>query len=511
MGREIKLLHTADTHIGYRQYQSETRRQDFLDAFSTVIDDAVEMQVDAVIHAGDLFDSRNPTLEDILETMRIISRLKSSGIPFLAIVGNHESKQQTQWLDLFEKMGIAVRLMYEPYKIDNVNIFGIDSVPKSKIPYFDYSVFNNDFDDSSYNILVMHQLMKPFAFGEWDCEEVIESVPFDVHTILLGDYHKHEKIDVNNTWVTYCGSTERTSSSERETRSYNIITINNSGIDISRRNIPTRSFEFIPVTIKDNDNAYDDIFNTVKEYNIENSVTIVEISGDPDVSISYSEIEDFLLNRNALVPRIRDLRTGNDELDSIAMDVSFSDPDEAVKKELKTMNLTEGGLLIDEIVRDSKIVKSNVDSKTEDRVGKLLEDIDFTEPVPSPSNNDNHNTEKLYQDNRKNCKEENETQAIEQVDEFENKEITKTDNPNPNAQPETESTVSDTITKQSQSNTDVNDKLRDHSQSTGYKWIEDNTNVNDDQSLKKKSVHKKSSSKRADKSVPKQHNLGDYL
>lgn len=47
-----------------------------------VIKDAVEMQVDAVVHAGDLFDSRNPTLEDLLETMNILSRLKTANIPF---------------------------------------------------------------------------------------------------------------------------------------------------------------------------------------------------------------------------------------------------------------------------------------------------------------------------------------------------------------------------------------------------------------------------------------------
>ncbi|MGB9928381.1 MAG: metallophosphoesterase, partial [Methanosarcina sp.] len=107
MDREIRILHTADTHLGYKQYHSEVRRKDFFAAFELVINDAVDMQVDAVVHAGDLFDSRNPTLEDLLETINILSRLKAAGIPFFGIVGNHESKQNTQWLDLFEEMGLA--------------------------------------------------------------------------------------------------------------------------------------------------------------------------------------------------------------------------------------------------------------------------------------------------------------------------------------------------------------------------------------------------------------------
>ncbi len=122
MDREIKILHTADSHIGYRQYHSDVRRQDFLDAFSSVIDDAIEMKMDAVVHAGDLFDSRNPTLEDILDTMNILARLRDASIPFLAIVGNHESKQHTQWLDLFQNMGIAIRLGTMPYDIGSVAV-----------------------------------------------------------------------------------------------------------------------------------------------------------------------------------------------------------------------------------------------------------------------------------------------------------------------------------------------------------------------------------------------------
>ena len=33
MDREIRILHTADTHLGYRQYHSEVRRKDFFEAF----------------------------------------------------------------------------------------------------------------------------------------------------------------------------------------------------------------------------------------------------------------------------------------------------------------------------------------------------------------------------------------------------------------------------------------------------------------------------------------------
>ncbi|WP_048831177.1 metallophosphoesterase family protein [Methanomethylovorans hollandica] len=381
MEREIKIIHTADTHIGYRQYHSDVRRKDFLQAFSNVIDGAIEMKADAVVHAGDLFDSRTPSLEDILDTMKLFSRLKEADIPLLAIVGNHESKQSTQWLDLFESMGLATRLGATPYMLENIAFYGIDSVPKSKIPLFDFSVFEEPLE-SSCNVLVMHQLMSPITIGEWDCASVLGSVPFHVDVLLLGDYHKYEKITVGDTWVTYCGSTERNSLAEEENRSYNIITVSENDIDISRRTILTREFLKIPVTIRDPARIYEDVLSAVKEQDVAGKVVFVEINGDTDVSISHAEIEEMLLSRNVLIPGVRDLRKVAADGLELSVSISFYDPDEAIKNEIRNMHLSEGGLLVDEIVRDLSLPKTKVSDEAENRLGNLLDSMDFSNPRP---------------------------------------------------------------------------------------------------------------------------------
>ncbi|MDD3246590.1 MAG: hypothetical protein PHF18_07035 [Methanosarcina sp.] len=54
---------------------------------------------------------------------------------------NHESKQNSQWLDLCEEMELAERLEKTPRMVEDTAIYGIDSVPKSKIPLYDYSGF----------------------------------------------------------------------------------------------------------------------------------------------------------------------------------------------------------------------------------------------------------------------------------------------------------------------------------------------------------------------------------
>jgi exonuclease SbcD len=379
---EIRIVHTGDTHLGYRQYHSDVRRKDFLNAFSTVIDDAIDMGVDAVVHSGDLFDSRNPTLDDILDAMGLFSRLKNAGIPLLAIVGNHESKQSTQWLDLYSSLGLVIRLGNEAYRVGEVALYGIDSVPKTKIPLFDFTLFEDKATDAKYNLLVMHQLVKPFAFGDWDIKEVIDSIPFDLHAVLLGDNHKYDITKVSDTWVTYSGSTERNSTSEREPRSYNIVAVGENGIEISKRIIPTREFVFIPVTLTGGPDNHEDIFSAIMEYDISEKVVFVELFGDVKAKLDFSEIERFILSRGALVPGIKDLRTGVDTLADPSLKVSFSDPDDVVKEEIKKMNLSSGGLLLDDIIRDPLIVKTRVGDEAELKLGQLLEKIDFSQPIP---------------------------------------------------------------------------------------------------------------------------------
>jgi DNA repair exonuclease SbcCD nuclease subunit len=346
------------------------------------VNDAIDMGVDAVIHAGDLFDSRNPTLDDILDAMGLFSRLKTAGIPLLAIVGNHESKQNTQWLDLYSSLGLVTRLGNEAYRLGDVAIYGIDSVAKTKIPLFDYSIFDDKVTDARYNLLVMHQLVNPFSFGDWDIKEVINKIPFDIHAVLLGDNHKYEIIKVDDTWVTYAGSTERNSTSEREPRSYNIVTIKDSGIEISKRIIPTREFLFIPVDVNEGPNAIEDVFNAIMEHDIHDKVVFVELSGDVKARLDFSEIEKFLLSRGALVPGIKDQRAGVDTLNDPTLKVVFSDPDDVIKEEIRKMNLTSGGLLLDDMIRDSQIAKTRMGDEAEVKLGELLGKIDFTSPVP---------------------------------------------------------------------------------------------------------------------------------
>ncbi|QFU83468.1 DNA double-strand break repair protein Mre11 [Natronorubrum aibiense] len=374
-----RVLHTGDTHIGYQQYNSPERRQDFLEAFRDVVEDAVADDVDAVIHAGDLFHDRRPGLVDLQGTVEILRTLADADIPFLAVVGNHEGKRDAQWLDLFADLGLATRLGAEPELIDDVAVYGLDFVPRSRRDGLEYE-FAPVPEAADHATLVSHGLFEPFAHADWDTERLLSESTVDFDAVLLGDNHKPDTAELLDTWVTYCGSTERASASEREDRGYNLVEFTDDAVSISRRGLTdTREFVFVDVDLAE-DEGVDRVQERVRQHDLEDAVVIVTIEGDGR-PITPATIEEAAIDRGALIARVNDRRELPD--DEEAVSVSFADPDAAVRDRVRELGLSDAALEIDEAVRDDGVVDSNVRETVERRVrGILEEDVAAFDPAP---------------------------------------------------------------------------------------------------------------------------------
>ncbi|MFB6134547.1 MAG: DNA double-strand break repair protein Mre11 [Halanaeroarchaeum sp.] len=369
-----RVIHTGDTHVGYRQYHSPVRRQDYLNAFRQVVDDAVEDGVDAVVHAGDLFDDRRPALPDLLETIDILRTLDAAGIPFLAIVGNHEDARRGQWLDLFETLDLAHHLDDSGLAVGDTTFYGMDFVPQSQRDRLDYHFGEPTTDHAA---LVTHGLFEPFPHGDWDLEAVLDRATVAFDAVLLGDDHTPRQRRVDGTWATYCGSTERTSAAERDPRGYNVITFDD-GVSIARRGVDTRDFVFIDVTLG-SDEGSSLIRERIREADVQDAVVVVTVEGDGE-DITPADVESFGEERGALITRVNDRREFEDDE---SIDVSFADPDEAVADRVREMGLSDAARTIDETVRSADVVDSNVRERVRTRVRELLEEPERFEPVPT--------------------------------------------------------------------------------------------------------------------------------
>ena len=127
MTQPIRILHTADLHVGMENYGQidpatgiNGRVMDFLRRFSAVIDYALNNDVDLFIFAGDAYKTRDPNSTYRREFERRIKRLADAGIPTVLLVGNHD-------LPSMEKKASSVEL-FRTLKVPNVVVGSHDHV-----------------------------------------------------------------------------------------------------------------------------------------------------------------------------------------------------------------------------------------------------------------------------------------------------------------------------------------------------------------------------------------------
>lgn len=395
-GRErlvmTRVIHTGDTHLGYRQYHEAERRQDFMAAFESVLEDAVSDEVDAVIHAGDLFHDRRPALPDVMGAVEALRALRGADIPFLAVVGNHEGTRSAQWVDLFERLGLAERLDTEGRVIGDTTFYGLDYTPASKRDQLDYAFTPSE---TEYNALVSHGAFEPFAYGDWDLAAVLERSPVDFDIVLLGDNHQPERETVIETPAVYSGSTERTSAEERDPRGYNLVRFDEE-VSVRRRGLDTRDFVFIDVTLNAGEGG-DRVRQRLREEEVTDAVVIITIEGEGE-RVVPADIEGVGSEQGALVTRVNDRREIDTESD---MEVSFIDPDAAVEDRLMEHGMSQLALDIDGLVRDAEVADTALRHRVKDLVEsneQTPEAFETATDVPAEEAGDEGDSEETHRD-----------------------------------------------------------------------------------------------------------------
>jgi DNA repair protein SbcD/Mre11 len=92
----MKLLHTSDWHLGKR-LDDFSRMEEQQAVLQEICEIAEREQVDAVLVAGDLFDTFNPPTEAVDLFYKTLKRLAADGKrPVIAIAGNHDSPDRIE-------------------------------------------------------------------------------------------------------------------------------------------------------------------------------------------------------------------------------------------------------------------------------------------------------------------------------------------------------------------------------------------------------------------------------
>ncbi len=110
----MRFLHTADWHVG-KPLRGRSRLDEYAKALEQVADIATESRVDAVLVAGDVFDSPAPPPEAEKLVFDFLARLLPERIACVVIAGNHDHPRRLAALSgLLEGLRIHVRPEVRP-------------------------------------------------------------------------------------------------------------------------------------------------------------------------------------------------------------------------------------------------------------------------------------------------------------------------------------------------------------------------------------------------------------
>lgn len=213
----LKLLHTADVHLGaafgFLGRRGREQRDQLKSTFSHVVDLALTSQVDALLIAGDLFDSAYPQFGLVGEVIYQLERLDSEGIWTVIAPGTHDRLQPGGVYDAREFSDMAhVHIFREkemtPFSLSglDLDVYGMSVSREGKDVLRGFRAR----DTARWRVGVLHaSYVLP---GKVERDEMLvsaESVAAsDLHYLALGHWHSQGDYSQGSTSAHYSGSPE---------------------------------------------------------------------------------------------------------------------------------------------------------------------------------------------------------------------------------------------------------------------------------------------------------------
>lgn len=176
-----KLLATADWHVAHGAWRSHPSVVgDALHALSQIVDLALQQQVEAVLAAGDLYDTTSPDASEVRDVHSQLTRLQDANIPVYFIQGQHERRSRSPWLSVH---AWPEHLHGQSVAIAGYKICGLDWTPGPDLAAAMAQV-------PACDLLMCHQVWEEFM-GDFGAEGRLADVVC-APLVVTGDLHKSQ-------------------------------------------------------------------------------------------------------------------------------------------------------------------------------------------------------------------------------------------------------------------------------------------------------------------------------
>jgi hypothetical protein len=269
---ETTVLFVSDTHLGYENREKTGRGstvswiREILseETFKRITQIAIEQDVDAVVHTGDILDHEvdQPTLDT---TEELLAALFGLGIPVYCIIGSHDhdsanprhsdSVDGIAWLKGQVQKGNLTELSTSPTPIAGGPVDGY-GIPAGNVGINDVGKFHSrewtpsdiEFEAASAgpNVLCLHDGLTPYRDYNADVnlDQLLAQSRVSFDCVLIGDEHRPKNRDFedgysfetsNGTPVFYTGPAIRISEPYRDHDAFvTELSISDAGVTTTR-------------------------------------------------------------------------------------------------------------------------------------------------------------------------------------------------------------------------------------------------------------------------------------
>jgi DNA repair protein SbcD/Mre11 len=219
-----RVVAISDAHLGRAHYQAvderglNQREADFTAAWHRSVQAALDLNPDAVLLLGDLFDAPRPTYRAFREGARGLRRLAEAGVPTAAISGNHDTPRLREsgapyavLADAFPALRFVYRGAYEPVDLlPGVRVHAVPQVAGAEEVKLEIGRAAEARSGDHLNLLIAHiavtVLSRRYTYGDvGELEVDLATLDAGFDRVLLGHFHNFAQV-APNAW--YPGSTD---------------------------------------------------------------------------------------------------------------------------------------------------------------------------------------------------------------------------------------------------------------------------------------------------------------
>ena len=260
----MKLLHTSDWHIG-KTLRGRPRLPEQELVLRELVQMARDHDVDAVVIAGDLYDTSAPSAEAIEKVVKALIGFRNTGAEVIVIAGNHDHAPTFEaYRPLMSLGGIHVAGTPRTAADGGVITFAArstgENVTVAVLPFLSQryasraaeivtgtpaetgarydemvrtvlSSLAAGFQDDAVNIIVAHLTVTgaKFGGGEREAQSIFDyhvspaAFPAHAHYVALGHLHRRQHVPAPCPAVHYCGSPINVDFGEQDNSSFALL------------------------------------------------------------------------------------------------------------------------------------------------------------------------------------------------------------------------------------------------------------------------------------------------